>query len=140
MIFCVHVIFKHIASVRWGILMQVDAHQYMCSQIFTARKVIFSEACVKNSVHKGGGVCLSACWDPSGADPPDQAPTLTTDTPGLDTPPGCGPPPWPRHPLGADTPREQTPPEAVHAGRYGQRAGGMHPTGMQSCGKYFCAT
>ena len=26
-------------------------------------KVIFSVACVKNSVHRGGGVCLSACWD-----------------------------------------------------------------------------
>ena len=25
-------------------------------------KVIFSEACVKNSVHRGE-VCLSACWD-----------------------------------------------------------------------------
>ena len=24
------------------------------------------------------------------------------------------------------------PPGAEHAGRYGQRAGGMHPTGMQS--------
>ena len=32
------------------------------------------------------------------------------------------PPPWSRHPPGAD-----------HAGRYGQRAGGTHPTGMQSC-------
>ena len=38
-------------------------------------------------------------------------------------------------------PRAQTPPPpgtrhplcAVHAGRYGQRAGGMHHTGMQSC-------
>ena len=30
-------------------------------------------------------------------------------------------------PPGADTPR------AVHAGRYGQQAGGMHSTGMQSC-------
>ena len=35
--------------------------------------------------------------------------------------------------------QEQTPPQtrqppcAVHAGRYGQQAGGMHPTGMQSC-------
>ena len=44
-----------------------------------------------------------------------------------------------RHPLeqtpqGADTPyQEQTPPGAVHAGRYGQQAGGKHPTGMQSC-------
>ena len=25
------------------------------------------------------------------------------------------------------------PPGAEHTGRYGQRAGGMHPTGMQSC-------
>ena len=31
-------------------------------------------------------------------------------------------------PLGADIP-----PGTVHAGRCGQRAGGMHPTGMQSC-------
>ena len=30
---------------------------------------------------------------------------------------------------------DQAPPRAVHAGRYGQQAGGMHPTGMQSC---FC--
>ena len=39
-------------------------------------------------------------------------------------PPGAGTPPspWNRHP-----------PCAVHAGRYGQQAGGMHPTGMQSC-------
>ena len=42
-------------------------------------------------------------------------------------------------PSQADIPREQTPsgadttPEAVHARRYGQRAGGMYPTGMQSC-------
>ena len=37
-------------------------------------KVIFSQACVKNSVH-GGGVCLSACWDtPPRADTPQQTP------------------------------------------------------------------
>ena len=29
------------------------------------------------------------------------------------------------------------PPCAVHAGRYGQQAGGMHPTGMQSCSTSF---
>ena len=29
------------------------------------------------------------------------------------------------------------PPCAVHAGRYGQQAGGMHPTGMQSCSNCF---
>ena len=32
-----------------------------------------------------------------------------------------------RHPLGADTSR------AVHAGRYGQKAGSRHPTGMHTC-------
>ena len=37
-------------------------------------KVIFSQACVKNSVHGMGGVCLSACWDihPLGRHPPGQ--------------------------------------------------------------------
>ena len=33
-------------------------------------------------------------------------------------------------------PRDQTPPNAMHAGRYGQQAGGTHPTGMQSFSKY----
>ena len=63
-----------------------------------------------------GGVCLSAYWD-------------TPLRPG--TPPGPGthtPTPWTRHPSGPGTP-----PAAEHAGRYGQHAGGMHPTGMQSC-------
>ena len=43
-------------------------------------------------------------------------------------PPGPGYPPQTRH-----TPWEQIPLSAVHAWRYGQQAGGMHPTGMQSC-------
>ena len=40
-----------------------------------------------------------------------------------------------RHP----TPPDQAPPPgAEHAGRYGQRAGGTHPTGVQSCsGDFF---
>ena len=51
-------------------------------------KVIFSEVCVKNSVHRGGGgVCLSACWD---TPPPGR------HTPWADTPPGQSPPG--RHP------------------------------------------
>ena len=34
----------------------------------------------------------------------------------------------------ADTPHpQQVHPQAVHAGRYGQQAGGTHPTGMHSC-------
>ena len=45
-------------------------------------------------------------------------------------------PPRPgRHPLGPGTPPApgRHPPGAEHTGRYGQPAGGMHPTGMQSC-------
>ena len=48
------------------------------------------------------------------------------------TPPGpeAGtPPPRSRHPPGPGTP----PTSAVLAERYGQQAGGTHPTGMQSC-------
>ena len=51
--------------------------------------------------------------------------------------PGPGTPPWdqvhtsprPGTPPGPGTP----PPVAVHAGRYGQQAGGTHPTAMHSC-------
>ena len=32
---------------------------------------------------------------------------------------------------GIPPPGKETPPCAVHAGRYAQQAGGMHPTGMQ---------
>ena len=39
--------------------------------------------------------------------------------------PGAGTPPPP--------PRSRHSPGAVHAGRYGQEAGGTHPTGMHSC-------
>ena len=50
------------------------------------------------------------------------------------TPPGWqGRPPWlaRQTPPGKETPRQGRRPCAVHAGRYGQQAGGMHPTGMQ---------
>ena len=59
---------------------------------------------------------------PPGANPQDQAP-----------PPLPGTPPGPGTPLG-----QGTPPGAEHAGRYGQRAGGTHHTGMQSCCFCFC--
>ena len=36
-------------------------------------------------------------------------------------------------PLGRYTPQAGTSPRAVHAGRYGQQAGGTHPTVMHSC-------
>ena len=77
-------------------------------------KVIFSQACVKNSVHRGGGegVCLSACWD---TPPQEQTPP---------NPPELTPPP-----------REQTPPPPRGSRlqhRVNERAG-THPTGMHSC-------
>ena len=66
--------------------------------------------------------------------PQDQAgttPLRTMQAPPWDQVPSPGTrqaPPWTRHPPGPGTP----PPPAEHTGRYGQRAGGMHPTGMQS--------
>ena len=83
--------------------------------------------------------------------PPEQTPHRTRYTPPWDqvhppgtryTPLGPGTPPWPgTHPpmtrytsLGqVHPPGPGTPPRAEHAGRYGERAGGPHPTGMQSC-------
>ena len=48
--------------------------------------------------------------------------------------------PQSRHPPRAETPPDKTPPRqdtppprAEHAARYGQRTGGTHPTGMQTC-------
>ena len=39
---------------------------------------------------------------------------------------------------GIYTPPEQTPPPgAVHVSRYGQQAGGTHPTGMHTCHTFF---
>ena len=43
------------------------------------------------------------------------------------------------HPPDQALPEAGTPLGAVHAGRYGQQAGGMHPTGMQSYVQmFFC--
>ena len=49
------------------------------------------------------------------------------------------------HPLEQTPPRSSPPgadtrPPTEHAGRYGQRAGGTRPTGMQSCLIYFAST
>ena len=80
--------------------------------------MFFTRVC--HYVHRGGGggeVCLSACWDTTPPSP-EQTPHPTEQAP---------PPPGACNPPQADTP------QAVHAERYGQQAGGMHPTGMQSC-------
>ena len=62
---------------------------------------------------------------------------------GPGTPPTRHPPPaQDQAPAPDQAPPEQTPPRdqaptcAVHTGRYGQQAGGMHPTGLQSCLEY----
>ena len=49
-------------------------------------------------------------------------------------PPDRYPPGMYTLPLGRNTPLGRyTPTGTVHAGRYGQQAGGTHPTGMHSC-------
>ena len=114
-----------------------DSHCYRPQPSWA--KVIFSQACVKNSVHRGGG-CLPQCmlgytpspWEqtpPLGAD----TPPLGADTPGADTPPGTHPPqeqtpPQSRHPS-----TRHPPPPRKQTAAYGQRAAGTHPTGMHSC-------
>ena len=79
-------------------------------------KVIFSEMCVKNSVHSGGGVSASvhAGIHPPGADPP--IPGADTPTPRSRQPTGADTPPE-QTPPGADTPQEQTPREQTHTPR-----------------------
>ena len=81
----------------------------------SCRKVMFSQACVKN------GGCLPDTPQQTRQTLP-QADTPWADTPWADTP--WADTPW------ADTPWADTPP-----GRYSPAtaAGGTHPTGMHSC-------
>ena len=77
---------------------------------------IFTGVC--DSVHRGGLPHCMLGYTPPGPEagtPPRPGTPPPEQTPGADTPPGAGTP------------------SAVHAGRYGQQAGGTHPTGMQSC-------
>ena len=95
---------------------------------------------------------------PPGADPLEQTPPWSRHPPSRHpreqtSPQEQTPPeqtPWSRHPPGADTPQADTPQEQTppweqdppieHTGRYGQCAGGTHPTGIQSCFKEFFST
>ena len=124
-----------------------------CILVFTARK---------QSLGQGNifiGVCQEFCSQgeflpqcmlrytpppqeqtPPGSRPPRADTPLGADTPleaapppRADTPPREQTHPWSRHPPQKQTPpKADTPPSAEHAGRYGQCAGGTHPTGMQS--------
>ena len=74
------------------------------------------------------GVCDSVNRGGVTSHPPEQTPQ-SRHPPGAHNPPGAD-----TNPPGAETtPPEQTPTPSEHAVRYGQRAGGTHPTGMQSC-------
>ena len=88
---------------------------------------VFTGMC--DSVHRGVSASVHAGIPPPWEQtppPPEQTPRSRhpseADTPRADISPGADTP-LP----GADTPGTE------HAGRYGQRAGGTHPTGMQSC-------
>ena len=87
---------------------------------------------------------------PPGSRPHLEADTHQKQTSPRSTSPGSRPPqrqtpPGSRHPQKQTPPRSRHPPGSrppwkvdnprctKHAGRYGQRAGGSHPTGMQSC-------
>ena len=109
----------------------------MCFVITRKRSLgqgnIFTPVC--HSVHRGEYL---------GRNPPGQVHPPAGTTPRQVHPPGPGTPPRPGTPPGqvppgpGYTPPDQVhPPGAVHAGRYGQQAGGTHPTGMHSC--YFFA-
>ena len=88
------------------------------------------------------GICDSVNRGKGGTShPQEQTPPQSRHPPRATPPWSRHPPPQSRnpHPPRADTPpgSRQPPPEQTHPGehavRYGQRAGGTHPTGMQSC-------
>ena len=72
---------------------------------------VFTGVC--DSVHGGGGFCLSACWDttPPRADPPGSRPPQGADQPPYGSrPPFSGSRPPRPDPPGADTPPGVNPP------------------------------
>ena len=77
-----------------------------------------------------GGVCLSANW--ATTVPGKESPPARQDPPGKETHPSGK-----ANPTGKETPRQGDPPGTVHARRYGQQTGGMHPTGMQFLWRIF---
>ena len=76
-------------------------------------KVIFSQACFKNSVHTGGGRVSASVHAEIH-------------------------PPRSRHPLGADTPLEQTHPPGSRPPRSRHSPGSTHPPGADTGGKGVC--
>ena len=102
--------------------------------IFTARKRslglgnIFTSVCQEFCSQGGGYLGKYPPPGPGTPPPPDQVPPWDQVHPSRTRyTPGARYPPWTRY----------APPGAVFAGRYGQQAGGMHPTGMHSCWSVF---
>ena len=92
---------------------------------------IFTGVC--DSVHRGSTLAGTPPWDQVQPFPREQVHPLDPGTPlslVQGTPQDQVHPSRTRH-----TPRDQVHPTpgAVYAGRYGQEAGGTHPTGMHSC-------
>ena len=98
-------------------------------------------------VHPPGRYTPLAGTPPAGT-PPGRYTPRPVHPPAGTPPPRAGTPLWQVHPRQVHTPDRYTPWQvhppgrypttqgAVHAGRYGQQAGGMHPTGMHSCLKF----
>ena len=96
-------------SLPYLVPLHVEIHNYR-PQRSLGQGYVFTRVC--DSVHRRG-VCLSACWDTISPQ--------ARQTPWQEDPPGKGDNP----------PGKADPPGTVHAGRYGEQAGSMHPTGMQ---------
>ena len=147
---------------QWCVFMILTYEEHQ-TLVITGRnevvaKVIFLHVSVIHSVHRGEGVCLSACWDttpPIWSRPPrarqttppprsrHHPPDRADHPPPLEqTPPDQADHPHPP-PLEQTPPRtRQTPPHSRHpsphppgkqTSAYGLRAVGTHPTGMHSC-------
>ena len=131
-------------------MIHVSVQELLFNTLITARKrslgqgYIFRSVCQEFCPQGGGGFSSVVAGIPPS--PQDHAGTPGTrhPPPGPGTPLGPGrqvpPPPEPGTPLDQATPRDQAPPppRAEHAGRYGQRAGGTHPTVMHSCLEICC--
>ena len=111
-------------------------------------KVIFSEFCSVGEYlgrYTPRQVLPPSRYSPRAGTPPWEGPPQAGIPPGRYPPGQVLPPagtPWagtPPRQVTLKVHREFRPgryfplPSAVHAGRYGQQAGGTHPTGMQSC-------
>ena len=103
------------ADIQQGIYREELVHFYRPQR--SCGKIIFSQASVSHSVHRGG-VCLGACWDlhtPSRYPPGRYTPWAGTPHPPGSTPPGQVHPPGRYPPNWADTP---LPHDSHCSGRY----------------------